>query len=363
MKIGMITFHDTTNFGSLLQTSGLFAFLKQHYKDVEVMDYQCEAIVRKELPMKTVHYLNVKDILKMILIYPPIKRKYKEMERFSSENLKISEKRYSKETIQKANEVYDCFVVGSDILWHENITEYDSTYFLDFADRNKMKISYATSLGLDDEHLTDWQKQMADRYLSRFDHISLREANALNELEQITEKKVDVVCDPTILVERSYWSKFVKSVDEKKYVLIYFRDEQSAVFDFARKIAEENGLSVLFIHNGKEIPGIRNIWPESIEVFLSLIFHAEYVVTASYHGVIFSLLFNKEFYYFNRNYKGRMENLIKRAGVKNRNIEFLEYDKKLSEEKIDYDAVNKNIDEFRMESQKVLLGFIGNEEE
>ena len=363
MKIGIITFHDTTNFGSLLQTTGLFAFLNQHYRSVEVINYQCEAIVRKELPMKNINYFNLKDVLKAILIYPPIKRKYKEMERFSNENLNISKNQYFKENIEKANEIYDCFVVGSDILWHENITEYDSTYFLDFADQNKSKISYATSLGLDNEDLTEWQKQMSNKYLSCFNYISVREPNALNELKNITNKKINVVCDPTILIEKKYWLKFIKNIDNKKYVLIYFRDEKNMVFDFARKISKDKGLKVLFINNGKENQNIQNIWPKSIEDFLSLIFNAEYIVTASYHGVIFSLLFNKEFYYFNRNYKGRMENLIEKSGVKNRNLEFIEYNKNLLEEKIDYDLVNRNIDKFRMESQKLLLGFIENEGE
>ena len=129
-KIGILTFQDTTNFGSALQTFGLWESVNKLGYDVEIIDYICEKIHDAEIPS----FKNNKTSLKKILVYliygHYYKTKYKNIYKFLYQNSKVSKRKYNMQNINQTNSLYDLFLVGSDIVWSPTLTD-DYTYFLD----------------------------------------------------------------------------------------------------------------------------------------------------------------------------------------------------------------------------------------
>lgn len=206
MKVALLTFHDTTNFGSFLQTYGLYFTLNQLGIDCEVLDYQCAAIQRKELPQKRPESWTIKKIAKFFLIEPTKNHKYKNMMDDIRRLLKLSQ-RFDRGDIQKANEQYDAFLVGSDILWGLDITEGDTAYFLDFVQDKKKKFAFSTSVG---NPWTTNEKKLVTPFLKEFTKISVREQEAALWVSELTGVNPEVVCDPTMLVEDGQWKELAK---------------------------------------------------------------------------------------------------------------------------------------------------------
>lgn len=136
MKVALLTFHDTTNFGSFLQTYGLYLTLNKLGIDCEVLDYQCAAIQRKELPQKKPESWTIKKIAKFFLLEPIKVQKYKNMVGDVKRLLNLSQ-RFDRSNIQEAEEQYDAFLVGSDILWGMDITGWRYDIFFGFCQRRK----------------------------------------------------------------------------------------------------------------------------------------------------------------------------------------------------------------------------------
>ena len=145
MKIGLLTFQDTNNFGSYLQTYGLYKKIIDMGYECDVIDYQCESIVKREIPKPFRFTLNPKQFAIDILLNPAVRRKYKNLLGFLHRNMTLSE-RVSKATVSSLADKYDKFFVGSDIVWGLDITNNDTTYFLDFVKDQKKKFAFSSSI-------------------------------------------------------------------------------------------------------------------------------------------------------------------------------------------------------------------------
>lgn len=346
MKIGLITFHDTNNFGSYLQTYGLYKKVEDLGYNCEVIDYQCKSIVQRELPKKSTLTLNPRTILKDILFERVLRNKYKKLNSFLHNKMKVGN-RYNRSTINCANDEYDKFLVGSDIVWGMDIIEGDTTYFLDFVKDRKKKYAFASSIG---NQWNSAEKKLLAPLLSDFQCIAVREEESAKWVEELTARRPNVVCDPTMLLDSEEWSSLKSDKYSKdKYVLVYFPTE--ACLEAAKKMAKKKGVKCVCINYGLPYKGVSSVCPTTMEDFLSLFYYAEYVVTASYHGMLFSIYFNREFAYYNRAHKSRMNTLAKRLGVQSR--EGSEYDI-LKMKPIDYSKVNEAVDEYRNYSIQVL---------
>ena len=346
-KVGLITFHDTTNFGSLLQTYGLYRGIEMLGAECEVVDYQCESIVERELPKK----FNFKWPLKRILLhvlFDEKPKKYKELCRFLTSKMKLSPK-CDKNTVKSLNGRYDKFVVGSDIVWGLDITKGDTAYFLDFVTDDKKKCAFSSSIG---NPWTENEKNIVEPLLSSFNYIAVREDESADWVDELTGNRPNVVCDPTMLVKGEEWANLKSDVyASQKYVLVYFNDPKSNCLNDAKKYAKANGLDVYYINYGRPIKGVKSIRPYSLEDFLSLFYYAQRTFTASYHGMLFSIYFNKQFLYYNRAHKSRMNTLARKLNVsqcEGVNIDINNLPK------IDYAAVNKAVENYRKYSIECL---------
>ena len=346
-KVGLITFHDTTNFGSLLQTYGLYRGIETLGAECEVIDYQCESIVERELPKNFSLKWPIKKMLLHIL-FDEKHKKYKELCRFLTSKMNLSPK-CNKNTVKSLNGRYDRFVVGSDIVWGLDITKGDTAYFLDFVTDNKQKCAFSSSIG---NPWSNEEKVMLKPFLSAFNYIAVREDESADWVNELTDNRPEVVCDPTMLVKSEEWIKLKSDTyASKKYVLVYFNDSKSNCLNDAKKYAAANGLDVYFINYGKPIKGVKSIRPYSLEDFLSLFYYAQRTFTASYHGMLFSIYFNKQFLYYNRAHKSRMNTLARKLNVSqceggNMNINNIPT--------VDYLVVNTAVETYREHSFKCL---------
>lgn len=300
-KIGIITFHDTTNFGSFLQTYGLYKAINECGYTCEIIDYKCEAIEKKELPLGRPSSLSIKDILRFVLTEPRKREKYNCFQRSLRQKMAIS-RPYNKENIECANGEYDIFITGSDILWDLNLTDGDTTYFQDFVGKGKKRIAFGTSIG---DKWDDDSTKVVLPFLKRYNHIALREKESAVWLENLIESKVDTACDPTMLVDVDTWDKYAESFSRdslyrnKDYILVYFWTEKSV--EDAITLSQKFHKEVWVVNYGmRPIRGVKNIKPHRIEDFLSLIKNASLVMTSSYHGMLFSLYFSTPFYVYLR---------------------------------------------------------------
>ena len=141
MKVGILTFHYIPNVGAVLQAYALCEYLRTKGLNVEIIDYRCESLDKREINFKKSGNI-VYDFLRMILIRPKEKKKIQNCMFFLKEQNMISNVSYNGENIQSACEVYDVIVAGSDMIWDTNITDNDYTYYANFADESVMKFSY-----------------------------------------------------------------------------------------------------------------------------------------------------------------------------------------------------------------------------
>lgn len=327
-KIGIITmYYQSQNCGGNLQAYALEKFINKHGFDAEQISYDYQhSDAKKDLGAtpngKT---LNVKRlfrvgkkvllrILKNSYYADIIDARKKSFEIFNKNIIKHSFTIYSDKTIQDANNDYEIFITGSDQVW--NLNWYDPNFFLSFVDHSKPKIAYAASIAM--EQLNSKQSEIVKRHLCDFQAISVRENNAVRLIKSVYEGGVEHVLDPTLLLDANDWDTLCgERMIEENYLFCYFLGENTKERALAKKFARAKGLKIVVIPfaNGCFVPedlhfGDIIIKDSSPQVFLSLIKYAKCVFTDSFHAVIFSNIYHKEFFVFNRSARGEMSSRI-----------------------------------------------------
>nr|WP_296832371.1 polysaccharide pyruvyl transferase family protein [uncultured Marvinbryantia sp.] len=333
MRIGILTFSNAYNLGAALQAYSLQRMLEDMGNDAELIDYRCSAIDAMH-KMRPVFHLKIgmkPRIYNLIynIVFLPRRLRYICFRRYSKRS-----KAYSKETIKGSNGKYDVFITGSDQVFNLKLTGNDTTFFLDFVEKGK-KTSYAASMGT-------YQIEKRDdclAYLNSFDFLSVREKSAADLLKSELDISVEVMPDPVFLHTGEEWKRLlgIKERKRKKYVLVYALIEDERLYEVAKKIAKEYSMEVAVITKalrplGKADRIIRNAGPRE---FVRLMANADYVVTNSFHGTAFSLVFEKQFYVLlPPAAPDRIMNLLNTIGLKSRiytgsiSCEIIDYSKK-----------------------------------
>lgn len=316
-KIGLITIHDTLNFGSLLQTYSLYEAVKSLGKDITLLDYKNDAISRRECTYKFKDCRKPKEFYKAIFHHGFLEEKQRNFWSFIRNNMAVSDE-FDYKSVQASNNKFDTFLVGSDIVWGMQITGSDFNYMLQFASDDKKKVAFSSSVG------TRWPKDKDSKItelLSRFDSISVREQLAVKWInELLPDMNVCETCDPTMLWDKSFWNKFVERalVPSERYVLVYLKTDDKCTVKDARTYGKEHNLPVYYINYNHCESGVKNIRPTTVSQWISLFAFAEVIFTASYHGIMFSLFFEKPFFWYSRANSARTDSLSKELGIENR---------------------------------------------
>lgn len=353
IRIGILTYHHTTNFGSLLQTYALYKSITDMGYICEIIDYRNEAVEKREFIKKLYQCRSIREFKNHLQYGKYRKRKAEEFARYLRENLIVSPEVFYKSNIMKSNDRYDCFVVGSDLVWDFSINGHDTTYMLDFVEEGKGKIAFASSVG---RMWKDNEKNEIKKLLGHFDAIGIREYAIRDELSRLLGYPIDFVCDPTMLICPDEWAKMSsKRIIHEDYVLCYMSNEGLTIYRDALAYGKKYGLPVYLISYGWVPDAMKAIRPYKVEEFLSLIKYANTVFTASYHGMLFSLYFNKNFYYYNRGWKERMKSISEYLDLSDREHWIANKERAT----IDYSLINDKMEKFRNESKDRLTIYLG----
>lgn len=291
-KIGILTFQNTLNYGAILQSYALYRVLSEEGHDVEVIDYRCPAIEGNE------GWSVIPSSPKSLLRYLMKTVKRTAFKGFRS-NITYSPK-CDKSSIKAIAKRYDCVVVGSDQVWNPFITHEDTNYFLSFEDESARCKSYAASIGLDRFP----QDEPYASLLAHFSSLLVREKTARDEIERVAPSargRVGVVLDPTLLIEKDEWSglgRLPRDLADTGYVLLYAVSDLHRSGEVASSLAQGMGCRLVQICQRREgkVEGAIHLRNASPEEFLALFEGAAATVVSSFHGVCFSLLFEKDFW-------------------------------------------------------------------
>lgn len=220
----------------------------------------------------------------------------------------------------------DYYVIGSDTVWNTVQTNNDEAFFGSFADENTKLIAYAPSLGVNDPEKT-LNKSIFDKYIDKFYALSVREKSDINFLRQFTDKEIYSVIDPTLLADKECYESIAENGPHEKYILVYLIYDTTEYIEYimnlANRIARKKKMKVYhFIYN---IPDYvlgdigESFSFASPEQFLGLVKNSELVFTNSYHGTIFSIIYQKKFYSVCRKDSSKkVRELLEMLGLKDR---------------------------------------------
>ena len=355
-KIGIITFHNSVNYGAVMQTYGLQEFLKNNGYNVEIVDYVNDKIyleLNSTIPIK---YSSPKSVLTCIAKRLHRHRKANMFNAFNERNLNLSQKRNVRsDEISELSSLYDIVITGSDQVWNLNLTGNDAVYFLNFPDSKTKRVAYAVSVGdIDNVNLSSFLPE-----IKMFSNISVREKTLLDLLYSRYNISTALCSDPTIMAgKKNFFSLTSDRVIKNKYVFCFLMESKPGIMEVAHKLADERGWEV--IDNKSSFKFFLHSKPED---FLSWIKNSEVVLTDSFHGTVFSVLFGKQFisdkYDGQKKVKSRVRDLLEILGVVDYFCEislenYFELEKKIST-LINYDSINCKLEEFSASSQKWLI--------
>lgn len=270
---------------------------------------------------------------------------------FSRKNIRRfpQKKPLFRENVNTVNGKYDMILVGSDQVWNTYLTGFDKTFFLDFCEGCK-KGAYAPSIGRE-----DWPveiKPEIEDFLRDFEFIGVREKQAVQVVQALTEKTVHWSIDPTLLINKIEWSKIARTPKENAdgFILDYCIIDNPEVVKAVEKAEKELNLPVI------ECRGVRKRIPSAIkkylvgaDLWLGYLLNSKVVITDSFHGVAFCVNNNKPFYVILTSNGNRITSLLELFGLKERIItsaEEMDFTKK-----IDWEPVNQKLEEVRKENQ------------
>lgn len=349
-KVGIVTFHRAHNYGAILQAYALQEKIKSLGHDISVINYNNDLYKKYNIFYidKTNFKTIIKSIIRNIIFLPKNIIRYKNNDKFMNEKLVLTKKTDKKQT-SKICCNYDAVITGSDQVWNEKITHgLDDIYSLNIPGDFK-RISYAASLG--HTKLDDTNESIYTEKLNRMNNISVREKTFVNDLEGMLKKDVNLVMDPTFLINGSEWEEKISSVPKiaDKYIFVYSLGKNSELTKTVEYLKKKTKLKVVYFGNRKQYAKDDiNIYTKDAFVFLKAIKDAEYVIANSYHATIFSIIFKKNFMDYVQDYNlHKIKDLLNLLNIKNKMFsnydEFIKNEEKLLED-IDYDKVYSKLE-------------------
>lgn len=371
MNIGIVTWFRHENYGTILQAIALQRYLRNEGYNVELINFTLPDGVNikknKGKKIREIAYYYANRVI--YHLYKIIYKSYfiKKSETFKQivkNNCVITKEITSeKEYIDICNG-YDLIIFGSDQIWNPNW--YHPFYFGNYNEIKTKLVSYAPSFGVNE--IDEEKKAEIRKALSRFTYITTREENGCKIIKNLIDKESQVVVDPTFLLNCDDWSKLEipVSLPEKDYILCYFLSDNKNHWKAAKRFAKKKGMKLVIVPNEgfSYISSTRVIKDCSVSNFLYLIHNAKYVLTDSFHGTVFSIIYNKQFYIFERHspsnelsQNSRIYNLLNIIGQSTNLIKYAS-DNIYKELNLDYSIINENINKKILESKEILNNLI-----
>lgn len=360
MKVKTITCHEVYNHGASLQEYALLQFLNSHDHEAESVDY-------KPYYLSGHFDLNVvsnpifdKPLLKQLYLLLKLPGRLSDLKRkkafdlFSKKYIPTGKLRYETNEDLKTNlPEADAFICGSDQIWNSFFQNgKDPAFYLNFVPQDKLKISYAASFATDT--ISEDVKPLVKQNVAKLNAVGVRESSGVNILNELGIHNAVQVLDPVFLLEAEHWKNtFVRKI-EGKYLFIYDFDSNPLIKKIALHLKKEEGYKIVTVNKNMDYAD-KNYFLEGPEQFLSLVYYSSFNITNSFHALAFSLIFNKQFVVINRTDKinTRMRDLLDMLGLEKHLVS--NYEKFLERKDINYDDVNKKVEDKKEFSKNFLL--------
>lgn len=328
-KVAVITCHTPQNYGAMLQAYGLQKYLLSQDVNPEIIDYSPDLFL-EELSLVYVGNSAIKNSLIKKACYilfklPQRLHRRKNFNSFKNRFLKISKERYrSIEDLEKTNLYYDTFICGSDQIWNtKGVRGWNPVFYLQFVKDLKKRNSYAASMSLD-LPITEEVRSKVLPMISDINMISVREAEIADLLRENIGKEVKHVLDPVFLLDSDAWGQLADNASPERhdYILIYPMGNGEHVLKNARIISEETDLPIYCISaSAKKMSGVSKQFDCSVPKFVRLFRDAKYVITNSFHGTSFSIIFQKNFWACEvENNNHRITGILEQLNLKDRYV-------------------------------------------
>lgn len=339
MKIGILTYHRAHNYGAVLQAYALKSYLVVQGHTVEFIDYWPDyrkgmydltdfSILDEKIKISQ----KIRMLIKQVLVFPAKAVRYARFQKFIEHQLNVSNSSIVRNG-SYIKDKYDLIIFGSDQIWRNNnfktFKGFDPVYWGQFPeDSNVKKIAYAASMGIIDTNLE--QEKFIKEHAENFHSITVRENKLGKLIQSITNKKIEQVLDPVFLLDSKEWLQLLpKSNSHKKdYVLFYHLNNSPEAEILTKKMAKEYNCKVIEIRGTVKPFSLNSYETIGPEEYISLIANAKAIVSTSFHGVAFSIIFRKQFYALGmKNNSERVTSLLKSLDIPHRyitNIDTLE---------------------------------------
>ena len=329
-KIGILTFHDEPNYGAFLQTYALAEAVKNLGYDVEIIDLRIKETFKFNFIVKL-----LSPIIRYFLFETARKKYLNRSKRIY----------YTSDDLIKNPPNCDVYILGSDQVWNKDITaDLKYSYFFDFISDTKPRFSYASSFGMNDWDFNNEETIVIKSLLQKFSAVAVRESTAIGLCEKNCEVEATLVVDPTLLL--SDYSKLTGKIKQKVNSVVCFKFTKGDEFyEFLNTFKKQNKCNVSVLAKTMPVKGLNNIALPTIKKWIKSIAQSEIVITDSYHALIFSILYKKQFIVLPANIKNfnRLSELLNDLDLSDRI--FYSYEEVLKNDrwksKIDYDKVNQ----------------------
>ncbi len=363
--IDTVTFHRAHNFGSVLQAYALQETILKLCADNKI---ECEyriidlyTDVQEELYRVFKTPNNFNSVIKDIIALPysnQLKKKHKKFNRFVNDHFLLTKRYRSDEELKSDVPVADYYISGSDQIWNVRARDFSTAYYLDFV-HGKKKVSYAASLG---PLQIDWAKYNAESCkvsLTEYSAISVREQGSLENITAILDANCQIHVDPTMLLKMADWRKIQSDVNYRdgQYILLYCLEPTREQLRMADAISKKLRLPIIVLRYNNKNDMFNHFvkkYDAGPEDFLSYIDHAALVLSSSFHGTAFSLIYHKPFYCFHGMEDNRISNILEKTEMTERSLECIADIGRISLEKPDESVIEQVLDAERQRSAAYL---------
>lgn len=371
-KQGILTFHAAYNYGSCLQAYALQTFLNKNNNEFEIINYRpynqhgMYSLINLRYFNKGVLVKNVYNILHL----KKILERNKKYDEFIHKYFLLSNQNYLDEKeLAKIINNYETIVCGSDQIWNLSKSTYDRSlaYYLELDKKfNGNAIAYAPSFGDTINNIV--KNEMFDiKYLKNFDYLSFRENDVVKIMRDMGFDST-LVLDPTLLLNKEDWEKLVgPPIVNKPYIFYYSLNCKEYSMKFVEKISAENNLPVItsFMHPRESLKKIKIYGNSGPLEFLNLLYYSTLVCSNSFHGTVFSIIFQKDFYAIfdedeeqNIIRENRKASLLEQLGLSKHISSYSNYVSLDDIKNTNYNDVEEKLDKLRKISSDYLLNAI-----
>lgn len=357
MNTATLTFHASNNNGSFLQAYALQKTLRSKMNIANtIIDFRTDRQMRQYSIFRRPHSMG--DILRngiSAIHYRKLCSRFRRFEEMRNRYLQMTKRCETEKSAYEIAKGYDVVICGSDQIWNTAARDFSEIYFYPLPTNKKM--TYAVSCGF---HIPEGNGAKFIEWASKFDYLSVREPSLAEFLKNKGMPKAEIVLDPTFLLDRSDYEELYEPemIMKGRYIFLYTINYNDDILRAAQKLAMASGLPIYAPFTGYSAVkchkyGIKILYDVAPDKFLNLIHHATYICTNSFHGIAFSIIYEKDFF---RPYSAdmggqlipddRIDGILGILGIQNRNIP----EDNMEVQPLDYSEIAEKLKTLRKQS-------------